>query len=213
MAALMAAVLVGGPSARAQVATNCYSGGPGASYALETLAGDVHLGGPQVALSSDADLSLTLGYAPVAIRPLTITDDPAAPGITTNAAIAVRIPSSFVMTWDETNCAPVFAGTAAGKAGAASYSNSNQRLLIAVTADFSAGDTLIVSGLAFKNHLASGSAHLELDYDDDGLADAVDDKTITILGIYSGGPGTSYVLNQVMTDRYLNPVGSLLAVY
>lgn len=182
--ALTAILIISELSGRAQDATNCYSGGVGADYALDTMVSDVHLGGSLVTISSAANRSLTMGSAPVPISPIMIAEDPSTPGITSNAVIAVWIPDEFLMAWDETNCAPTFVGTAAGKVNPfVSYTNSNRRLLIVVTENFSTDDTLTVSGLAFKDYLAAGSTRLKLDYDNDGLADATDDKTITIIGV------------------------------
>ena len=83
-------------------------------------------------------------------------------------------------------------------------------LVIAVTNDFIACDTLTVSDLSFKNYIGSGSARLELDFDNDGVVDAQDDKTITILGVYFGGLGDSYAMDQMIKDKSLYlPAGTI----
>ncbi|MBU4200940.1 MAG: hypothetical protein KKG09_08215 [Verrucomicrobia bacterium] len=208
LTAAMAALVINGPGAWAAT----YTGGAGDCSILGTMTNDVLLGDSVITLSSAADQSFASGYAPVAISAITITDDPATPVIKSGTNMVVWIPAGFVMTWDEADLTPTFGGTAAGKVGAISYTNSNQRLKIAVTADFSAGDTLTISALAFKNYLGSGSARLELDYDNDGIADVQDDKTITILGFHSyGGLGDSYALDQMITDGGLFlPAGTFI---
>ena len=114
---------------------------------------------------------------------------------------------------NETNLNAVVGGTAAGKVNATvSYAGANQRLLIAVTDDFSASDTLTVSALAFKDFLGSGSSRLELDYDNDGVADAYDDKYTTIEGVFAGGDGANYCLNQTIIEKCLYPVGTLMTI-
>lgn len=182
-----------------------YTGGPGRGDVMDVMTSDVHLGGAVVTLSSAANQIFTRGYVPMAISMITITDDPATPSIKNGTPIVVWIPDGFAMTWDETDLTATFGGTAALKVGTISYTNSNQRLVIAVTADFSAGDTLTISALSFKNYIGFGSTRLELDYDNDGVADTQDDKNITILSIYSGGQGDSYALDQMIIDKSLAP--------
>jgi len=191
-----------------------YTGGPGASYAMGMMTTNVNLGGAMVTLSSSANQSFSRGYAPVAISMITITDDPVTPGIKSGTPVAVSIPSDFAMTWDETDLTPTFGGTAAGKVGAIGYTNSNRCLKIAVTADFNAGDTLTISALSFKNYVGLGNARLELDFDNEGLVAAQDDKTITILFYSYGGLGDSYALDQMITDRRLYlPAGTFFGVW
>ena len=208
---VMAALVMSAPSVWAAI----YTGGPGASSAMGAMTNDVLLNVVMVKLSSSANQSFARGYAPVAISTITITDDPTTPVIKSGKSIAVRIPSDFTMTWDATNTTATFGGSAAGKVGAISYTGSNHRLIIAVTADFSAGQILTISALAFNNYLGSGSTHLELDYDNDGEVDAQDDKTITILGFYSyGGLGDSYVLDQMSIDKSLYlPIGTIMRMF
>ncbi|MBU4201217.1 MAG: hypothetical protein KKE37_02110 [Verrucomicrobia bacterium] len=211
LTAAMAALVINGPGAWAAI----YTGGAGDCWSMDAMTNDVHLSATVVTVSSFADQFFARGYAPVAISAITITDDPATPVIKSGTNMVVWIPAGFAMTWDETDLTPTFGGTAAGKVGAISYTNSNQRLKIAVTADFSAGDTLTISALSFKNYVGLGSARLELDYDNDGVTDAQDDKTITILGFYSyGGLGDSYALDQMITDRGLFlPAGTFIGVW
>jgi len=208
LTAAVAALVMSGQSVWAAI----YTGGPGANYVMGAMTNDVNLGGAVVTLSSAANQFFAQGYAPVAIGTITITDDPATPGIKSGTPITVWIPAGFAMTWDETDTTATFGGTAASKVNntTVSYTGSNQRLVIAVTADFVAGDTLTISDLSFKNYVASGSARLELDFDNDGLVDAQDDKTITILGVYFGGLGDSYALDQMIKDKSLYPPGGMI---
>jgi len=202
-------LVMSGSSALAQ----CYTGGVGACYAMDALTTPTNLGGPLVTLSSTDNQSFARGYAPVAISILTITDDPDTPGIISGTSIAVWIPAGFAMTWDATNVNAVIGGSAVDKVDATvSYTEANQRLLIAVTEDFLTSDTLTVSTLAFKDFLGSGSSRLELDYDNDGVADALDDKQITIDGVFAGGDGANYCLNQALLEKCLHPVGTLISI-
>lgn len=210
LTAAVAALVMSGPNMWAAI----YTGGPGASYTMGAMTNDTGLGGAVVTLSSAANQVFVRGYALVAISTITITDDPTTPGIKSGIPIAVWVPAGFAMTWDATDLTPTFGGAAAGKVGAISYTNSNQRLVIAVTNDFIAGDTLTISALSFKNYIASGSTRLELDWDNDGIEDAQDDKTITILGVYYGGLGDSYALDQMSIDKSLaGPAGTTFSIH
>lgn len=201
-ALIIAGLTLGGPAAWAAT----YTGGPGAGYASGAMTNDTSLATNTVTISSATNQSFGRGYTNIAISMITVADDPAVPVIKNGTPIGVWIPASLAMTWDETNATPTFGGSAAGKVGAVSYSNSNQRLIIAVTADFAAGDTLTISDLSFKNYLCSGAARLVLDYNNDGIADAQDDKTITIFNIYYGGPRGDYTLDQMLVDKALHPL-------
>jgi len=206
--AVVCALMVSVPSgARAAI----YTGGPGDAYSMDAMAGDVGLGGAVVTLSSAANQSFPRGYAPVAISTITITDDPATPGIKSGMPIGIRIPSDLAMTWDETVITATFGGTAAGKVGGIGYAGSHKQLVIAVTSDFAAGDTLTIADLSFKNYIGSGIGHLEMDFDNDGGIDSQDDKTVTILGAFHhGGMEDGYAMDAMLLDRDMRIHGTLL---
>jgi len=180
------------------------------SHAVAVMTTDVGLGGSVVAIGSAADKSMSRGYVPSAIQTITITDDPGAPGIKNGTPIVVRIPAGFAMTWNETDMTATLGGTAAGKVGAVSYTRANHRLMIAVASDFSAGDTLTISDLSFKNYLDTGNTHLELDFNNDGLADAYDGKTVTIATVFHcGGRNDCYATMAMKQDRGLSIGGAV----
>jgi len=202
--ALFAAV---GPGAQAAI----YTGGSGDAYSMDTMAGDIGLGGAVVTLASAANQSFVRGYTPVAISTLTVNDDPTNPGIKSGTPIVIRIPDDLAMTWDETDATATIGGTAAGKVGAVSYAGSNKQLVIAVTNDFAANDTLTIADLSFKNYLGSGTGYLELDFDNDGGVDSQDDKTVSILSAFHyGGTEDSYAMGAMGQDEYLRLIGTLL---
>ncbi len=206
--AVMAAWVMNGPLIRAA----SYTGGLGDGYDEDAMTNDVYLS-TLVTLSSAENRSFTRAYAPVSIGTITIADDPVTPVIT-SGTLVLSIPAGFGMTWDETDTTATFGGSAASKANTTvSYAGSNKKLLVAVTNGFSAGDTLAISGLSFKNHIGFGTTRLELDYDDDGITDALDDKTITILEFYTGGPGDAYAMGQMSQDnRLYRPPGTLFLI-
>ena len=205
LAAAVAGLVVNGPS----VWPATYTGGSGDCWSMGAMTNDVGLGGAKVAISSAANQSFFRGYAPVGISTITITDDNP-PGITNGGSIAVCIPADIAMTWDETDLTAMFGGAASGKVGSIGYTGSNRRLTMAVLANFIAGDTLTISALSFKNYLASGNTRLELDFDNDGIADAQDGKTIAILAAFSyGGPRDSHAMDGMSKDKGLRVSGTI----
>jgi len=180
-----------------------YTGGPGDAHSMSAMGGNVHLGGAEVAFVSAASQSFLRGYAPVGISTITITDD-ATPGIKSGTPIVIRIPSGLVMTWDETDTTATFGGTASGKVGAISYASGNKHLVVSVTSDFAASDTLTISGLSFKNYLSSGAGRLQLDFDSNGLIDADDGKTVAIFSTFHrGGNEDNYAASAMDDDQKL----------
>ena len=190
-----------------------YTGGQGDGWGMDAMASDVDLGGPKVTIASTVNLSFVRGYAPAAISTITITDA-VTPGIKSGTSIVVRIPAGFAMMWDEADLTATFGGTAVGKVGPISYAGSNKRLVIAVTADFATGDTLTVGGLSFKNYVGLGTDRLELDFNNDGLDDADDARTVTILGgFHHGGLQDSYALDAMVDDRRLQTAAGAVFMF
>ena len=119
------------------------------------------------------------------ISPITVTDDGTTPAITAANDIRIRIPSSFNMTWDTSDTVASISGTASGKVSTTvSYEDSGKTLVINVTSNFTAGESIVVSGLSFKNFSANSAAdNLELEVLNNGAVQATDDKTIAISDI------------------------------
>lgn len=87
---------------------------------------------------------------------------------------------------------------------------ANMRRVIEMTGDISAGDMLTISDLLF-NVFYGGVTRLELDYDSDGLMDAVDDKTITVQTYYHHGvTHDGYGSDGTSVDMDLNIHGTVL---
>lgn len=82
------------------------------------------------------------------MSPIVITEDAATPRIRTGTDIRVRIPAGFNMSW--ANPLPALnVGTGTGTVGVPSYPTPDI-LLIPVTANFSVGQTLTISGANFS---------------------------------------------------------------
>jgi len=112
--------------------------------------------------------------------PITITDNTGA--ITAVNDIRIRIPSTFNMTWNTLYTTAVITGGALAKVSTGvSYEGSNKVLALDVTADFVAGDTIVISGLGFNNFSAVSAADkLELDIYNTGAVHITDSKYIEI---------------------------------
>jgi hypothetical protein len=98
--------------------------------------------------------------SPTPMSPIVITEDPNTPRIRTTTDIRIRIPALFNMTWNSAPIAVPGAGT--GTVGTPVLDTASI-LRIPVTANFSAGQTLTISGGTFAfNSSTSGLDNLEL---------------------------------------------------
>ncbi|MBI2891215.1 MAG: LamG domain-containing protein, partial [Nitrospirae bacterium] len=133
-------------------------------------------------MSSAANRSFMVGDPTTAISTITVTDEATTPAITAANDIRIKIPSSFNMKWDDTDTTATIGGGAAAKVSTSvSYEDLNKTLVLDVTSNFAAADSITVSGLSFKSFSAVSSAdNLELEVANDGSTVALDDKTITI---------------------------------
>ena len=97
--------------------------------------------------------------------------------------IRIRIPAGFNMTWDSAESAVTLGGSAAAKVDTQilAYEDLDHTLVLDVTTDFAAGDTLIVNGVKFANFTAVSAAdNLELEVYNDDNPRTLDDKTVTV---------------------------------
>ncbi len=138
---------------------------------------------PAPTISSQQNKTMIVGQLSENTPRITITDDAGTPTITAADDIRIRIPAGFNMTWDTGIVTVSLLGSAAGKVSTSvSYEDGGQTLVLDVTADFAAGDQVEVDGLKYANITAPSPAdNLELEVNNDGVASAYDDKTITIV--------------------------------
>jgi hypothetical protein len=118
------------------------------------------------------------------------------------------------MKWDTTDTSASFGGTASGKvSGTVSYEGGGSVLVIDVTSNFSANDTLTISGLSFAQFTATNTAAIALSVYTDGVndvsANGSDDKTVTITGSLTLGEHT---LSQ-MSNNFKFPNASNLELF
>jgi hypothetical protein len=142
-------------------------------------------------ISSASNQAFTVGDPPASAAGISIADAGGVPLITASGDLRIILPSSAGLTWNTGLTAPTFGG-ATGKVAATVTYPDPRTLLIDVTADFAATETLTVSGLGFDNILASTSpVNLGLDLTGDGAPEVMDDKTVAV-----GAPTLSSAANQ-----------------
>jgi hypothetical protein len=189
-----------------------YSGGVGSGASMaEASAG---LGGAIVTMGSASNQVFLRGLSPATVATITVTSVTAA-GIKAADDLRVNMPDGAVLIWDASVTLPVFGGTASNKvASAVSYTNGGRTVLIDVTADFGAGDTLTVGGLAVTNLAAAAlPGKLSLDIDHDGKPDVFDAQTVDIRMSRPGGSGSGYAVNAMTRDVSLaSAYGSVMFV-
>ena len=135
-------------------------------------------------LSSAVNQTFTVGNPPTAAATITITDDAVTPTITKKGELRIRVPSTFPLTWDTSIVTVTIGGPAAGKMKTklGAYEDGGKTAVVNVNGDFVAGDQITVSGLTFTGFAAPALVdNLELDVNDDGGADSIDDKTVQIV--------------------------------
>jgi 6-phosphogluconolactonase (cycloisomerase 2 family) len=145
--------------------------------------------GGSASISSASNQVFGYGQATTSIAAITITDN-STPTITVANDIRIAIATSTVnMRWNTTDTTAVFSGTASGKVSTTvSYEGGGSVLVIPVTTNFAASDTLTISGLSFAQfgtlHAASAEVlQLRTDGVSDTNANDTDDKTIGIHGL------------------------------
>jgi len=157
-------------------------------------------------ICSASDQIFFVGGGTTAISQITVTDA-STPTITAANDIRIRIPSTFNMTWDNTDTTATIGGSASGKVSTTvSYEDGNKTLKLNVTSDFAAYDYITVSGLSFKSFTAVSSAdYLEMELNNDDVVTDEDDRVITIItknyGLFSAVDQTFVVGAPATTMR------------
>lgn len=105
----------------------------------------------------------------IAITAITVTD--AGAEILDATDLCIRIPAAVNANWDtDDTTAAAYGGTGAAKASTAvTYPVNAKMLKIDITADFTAGQTLIITGLSYVGHTAASGA-VALDWSVDNTA-------------------------------------------
>jgi uncharacterized repeat protein (TIGR02543 family) len=142
-----------------------------------------------LAMSSAANIAITYGGI-IPISTITIAEG-AGPQVTALNDIRIKIATSTVhMLWDTADTTAVFGGTASGKvSNPVSYEGGGSVLVVPVGTNFSAYDTLTVSGLSFTNFTQANSAAIALALYTDGPGDMTlntsDNKTVSISDLFT----------------------------
>jgi hypothetical protein len=151
-------------------------------------------------IASAANQAFTKGDPSTLAQNITITESAGTPKINNTFNIHIIIPAGLNMTFDNTVASVAVSGTAQGAghiaaSPAVSYINGNKTAVIPVLSTFASSQTAIISGLKFSNFTAASAANrLQLDINNDGVADSTDSQTIAI-----GAPTLSSGVNQVFS--------------
>ena len=146
-----------------------------------------------VMISSAANQLFTVGDPATAVSTITITEDAVQASISALDDIRIRIPLTANLTWDISDLSVLLGGTASGKVSTTllPYEDGGKTVVLDVTANFAATDTLTIDGLTFANFTAPSSAQsLGLDIFDSGTDFALDERTVQVVA-----PGSALMLS------------------
>lgn len=208
-AAVAAVVMADGPE------TNRFQGGSYDGWDMNESAAAIQFNGPAVTLSSGQQQIFDGASYSASAAALTITEssDGGNLGIKAGKTLTLAFVDPLVLKWDIAQL-QAYGGTAAAKAGPATLANGDAYLRIPITGDFSAGQTLILTGLRIAGLPycpQHRSGRIVLDFDEDSLWDTADEYTITVRMIWAGGAYDGWSAN--VNPEYqtvLNFKGSLL---
>ncbi len=138
---------------------------------------------PDPTISSASNRTFSTVDPSTAIPQITLADSPNTANFTTGNDIRIRIPAGldciFTSITDLTGNLTV---TGIGAvSNTVSYLGNNKTLLIDVTTDFAAGDTLDIDGLEFQTFDSESSGSLELSFDGGSGYPSIDDKVYSIV--------------------------------
>ncbi len=154
-------------------------------------------------ISSAAVSSFYVGQATTTLSTVTITEDPTTPSIASTTDLRIVISTTTTNFRFDTNTTSLtFGGTASGKvASTVSYENDGAVLMIDVTSNFTASDTLMISDIAVGSFasVSSSSSYLTLQTDGNstGTPAATDTATIYLTGLLTL---SDHVLGQVNNE-------------
>ncbi|HEU4677156.1 MAG TPA: hypothetical protein VFS75_00365 [Candidatus Paceibacterota bacterium] len=143
-------------------------------------------GGDAPVISSAVDQAFSYGEDATDISTITVYDALNAPTITAMNDIRITIATSTVpMRWDAADTNAIFGGTAAAKvSNPVSYEDGDATLVIPVSSDFAAGDSLTISELRFADFTGTTSPAVALSLYTGGAGDTVaDDADSKMVGI------------------------------
>ncbi len=120
-------------------------------------------------------------------RDITITDDATSPTITASGGIRITIPTDFPIIWDDRVVSvnvygsAVDAGRFGGATASVTYENYAKTAVVAVAANFAAGESVTISGLVFNGfYFAAANANLRLVLQPAGSVVATDSKSLQV---------------------------------
>ncbi len=165
-----------------------------------------------VSLSSGANQTFDFTATP-SLAALTIEAEEPAGTMTNGGTIRVTVPAGWACRFD-TGASVSFSGDAAGKVGAATYTDGGRTLSIPVTSTFVANDTLIVSGLRLEDLrlVSPDTKWLELDFDGDGTRDVYDLYALQVRALWPGGAYDGWGRYVMTESEELTEPGTVLII-
>ena len=151
-----------------------------------------------VNILSDEDQSFGFSDIATTISPITVTDA-ATPAITAANDIRIRIPAAIEIVWDGAATTAILGGPAASKvSGTVSYEDLGKTLVLDVTADFAAGDHIVIAGLRYTGFAPpSGLDFLELLIDGGTVVIDTDDHSLSLHGAFiSSALDQTFIVNE-----------------
>jgi hypothetical protein len=163
---------------------------------------------PPPTIASAANQSFQIGQATTSISAITLTESSAGGNITAanDIRIGIATTTGFNFLWDTSDTSASISGGASGKVSTTvSYEGGGTVLVVPVSTDFSASDSIIISGLSFGSFngvpfSGTGALKLYTGGTSDTTSDAADSATVSITGSASI---SNHALGQV-SDNFQN---------
>jgi hypothetical protein len=192
-----------------------FSGGAASGYGMREAAFTLGVGTATVSLAQSQILTRDPQGAAVAMPAITVADHATAPVIKAAGGIRISLPASSRLAWDSTATTPTLGGSASGKVSSTvAYADADRTLVVTVTDDFAAGDTLKLNGLAVTNRIdAARPEGLELNLrGGTGQPDAYSRETLAVTVPRPGGPGQGYAMDTMSQDMLIVARGTLMMI-
>lgn len=184
-----------------------FRGGSYDGWDRDVMAASAGLGGALVSLASGTDQMFAWTQANPALAMLTIDVTDPDGKITNGITMHVTVPPAWACRFD-ISAGVTYGGNADGKVDPATFSDGGRTLEIPVKDDFTAGDTLTLSGLKLLDLAlcSAGIQRLELDFTGNGLRDVYDQYALTLTVPWPGGSYDGWDRYAMAESASLDPV-------
>lgn len=132
-------------------------------------------------ISSSGNKTFSLGDGTTLLPQINITDSSVAANITAANDIYLRLSSGLQAEFDTSVTTVSLGGTGSGNVSTTVSYPAADTVLLSVTGDFSAGDTLAINDLKLMNFTGESSGNLEMSTDGGTSYESTDDKVLSVL--------------------------------